>query len=141
MVHRGRHDLGQPPKVEWLSEDSEETFAHDDLMPGDEDYGHREAGPPECSENVSPGEVGQHHVDHDNVRLEGRHGVEHLGARRDRGDLVALAGKEVLQKLEQRRVIVRDQNAARSRLHNLNSISVATCQRRESLRRQVLLQK
>jgi hypothetical protein len=37
VVHRGRHDLGQPPKTERLSESSEEAIADDDLMPGDED--------------------------------------------------------------------------------------------------------
>jgi hypothetical protein len=75
MINCGRHDLGQPAEMEWLSEDAEEPFTHDDLTARDEDDGHSEAGLPECSENVRPGEVGQHHVDHDDVRLEDRHSI------------------------------------------------------------------
>jgi len=44
--------------------------------------------------------------------LEGRHGVEHLGPRLNCGDLVALAGQEVLQEFKQRTVVVGDQDAA-----------------------------
>jgi len=85
-------------------------------MPRDEDHWHGDAGPAQCIENVRPGEARHPHVDQDDVRLEGRHGVEHLGARRDSGYLVALAGEEDVQKLKQRRFIVGDQDAARSGL-------------------------
>jgi hypothetical protein len=76
--------------------------------------GYGETRPPECSENVSPRKV-----EHDGIRVEGRHGVEHLGARLNRGDLVALTGEEVLQEFKQRAVIVGDQDAASRRLDTL----------------------
>jgi hypothetical protein len=80
-------------------------------MPGNEDDGYGEPGPSDSSQNLGPGQPGHLHVDHNDVRLEGRQGVEHLDARRERSHLVALAAEEVVQQLQQPRVIVGDQDA------------------------------
>jgi hypothetical protein len=60
------------------------------------------------------GLYGHQHVDQDDVRLEGRHGVERFRASRKRGHLMALTSKEVAQQLPHMRLIVDDHDTARS---------------------------
>src|SRR4029453_12411505 len=64
-------------------------------MSGEEDDGHGDAGPPECSENVNRGKAGDNHVDKDDLRLECSHSVECPTTILNRGHPVTLAGEEV----------------------------------------------
>jgi hypothetical protein len=100
LVDGIRHDLFELSQIEWLGEDGEKSFAQGDLIPGDEDYWHGDIGAPQGIENVPPREAWHHHVEENGVRLDGRHGVERFRTIPHYRDIVALAGEEVAQQLE-----------------------------------------
>jgi len=117
MVHGSRHDLGECSYVKRFSQYLEKPFLDDPWRAGDEDHGHGDAGQPQCIEDVPPGQAGHQHVDQDDVRLDGLHSGERVGARRKRGHIVALTSKEVAEQLPHMRLIIDNHDAARSGWH------------------------
>jgi hypothetical protein len=63
-----------------------------------------------ASRNLHSREPGHLHVEENDVRAEGGHGIESLDARRHRQHLVALLSQRVSQELEDFRHVIGDQN-------------------------------
>ena len=72
-------------------------------------------------------EVGQHHVEHDEVGPEGAHLLERLRSRGGHADLIALEGQRGREQLGDVRLVVDDQDARRRRLdRHVNAPSACT---------------
>ena len=83
---------------------------------GQEDDGHLLALVAQAAADLVAVEVGQHDVEHDEMRPERAHLLERLGAGARHPDLIALEGQRGGQQVGDVRLVVDDEDAGRGRL-------------------------
>ena len=81
------------------------------VLRGQEEHRGLEPARPQPAPDLDPLDVGQHPVEHDQVRLLPRHCLERLAARGRLGDVVALVPKRGRDRVDDRLLVVDDEDA------------------------------